>query len=147
MASGSAEGTGMKTNVVTFIAMIGLAIWLTLQARSIVWTPVRLAGAAIAVVGFALLLTARIQLGRSFSVSAQARKLVTTGLYSRIRNPIYFSSAMFLAGVAIAAGHPILLLALVALVPVQIVRARKEEQVLTATFGEEYLRYKAQTWF
>ena len=54
---------------------------------------------------------------------------------------------MFLAGVAIVAGRPILLLVLVALVPIQIVRARKEEQVLTAAFGEEYLRYKARTWF
>ena len=137
----------MKANIVTFLAIIGLAIWLALHAGSIAWTPVRLAGAAIAAIGLVLLLTARIQLGRSFSVSAQARKLVTTGLYSKIRNPIYVFSAMFLAGVAIAAGRPILLLVLVALVPVQIVRARKEEQVLTAAFGEEYLRYKARTWF
>jgi protein-S-isoprenylcysteine O-methyltransferase Ste14 len=33
------------------------------------------------------------------------------------------------------------------LVPMQIVRARKEEQVLTQAFGEEYVRYKAGTWF
>jgi protein-S-isoprenylcysteine O-methyltransferase Ste14 len=39
------------------------------------------------------------------------------------------------------------LLAIALLVPVQIVRARKEEKVLTAAFGEEYTRYKAGTWF
>jgi protein-S-isoprenylcysteine O-methyltransferase Ste14 len=41
----------------------------------------------------------------------------------------------------------VLLLILAALVPVQIVRARKEEQVLREAFGEEYERYKAGTWF
>jgi protein-S-isoprenylcysteine O-methyltransferase Ste14 len=29
----------------------------------------------------------------------------------------------------------------------QIARARKEERVLAAAFGEEYERYKAGTWF
>jgi protein-S-isoprenylcysteine O-methyltransferase Ste14 len=54
---------------------------------------------------------------------------------------------MFLGGVAIVIGHPMLLLLLCVLVPVQIFRARKEEQVLTEAFGEEYVRYKAGTWF
>jgi protein-S-isoprenylcysteine O-methyltransferase Ste14 len=137
----------MKANVITFVAILALAVWLALHINSVAWTPVHAAGAVIAAIGLVLLLTARIQLGRSFSVSAQARKLVTTGLYSRIRNPIYVFSAMYLAGVAIAIGHPMLLVVLFALVPVQVVRARKEEQVLTQAFGEEYVRYKARTWF
>lgn len=137
----------MKANVITFIAILALAVWLVLHINSVAWTPVRAAGAVIAAIGLVLLLTARIQLGRSFSVSAQAHKLVTMGLYSRIRNPIYVFSAMFLAGAAIAIGHPMLLVVLLALVPVQVVRARKEEQVLTQAFGEEYVRYKARTWF
>jgi protein-S-isoprenylcysteine O-methyltransferase Ste14 len=33
------------------------------------------------------------------------------------------------------------------LLPLQIVRARKEEQVLRQAFGEEYNRYKQHTWF
>ena len=137
----------MKCNAITSVMIIALAIWMALHLGGIAWTPVRVTGAVIAAVGLALLLTARIQLGRSFAVSAQARKLVTTGLYSRIRNPIYIFSAMFLAGVAVAAGYPMLLVILLVLIPVQIVRARREEQVLQAAFGEEYLRYKGQTWF
>jgi protein-S-isoprenylcysteine O-methyltransferase Ste14 len=38
-------------------------------------------------------------------------------------------------------------LLLCVLVPLQIFRARKEEQVLHEAFGEEYARYKAATWF
>lgn len=146
MATGSATGD-MKANVVTFVVIVASGVLLALCARSVPWTPVRIAGAVLAGIGWVLLLVARVQLGRSFSVSAQARKLVSTGLYSRIRNPIYVFSAMYLCGLAIAIGRPLLLILLLVLVPMQVVRARKEEQVLTEAFGEEYLRYKARTWF
>ena len=137
----------MKANVITFIAIIGLVVWLALHASSVEWTGVRIVGGVIAVLGLALLLTARIQLGRSFSVSAQAKKLVTTGVYSKIRNPIYVFSAMFLVGLVIVTGRWPLLLIIAVLVPVQIFRARKEDAVLAEAFGEEYARYKAGTWF
>ncbi len=137
----------MKANVITFVAIIGLAVWLALHVSSVEWTGVRIVGGVIAAIGLVMLLTARIQLGRSFSVSAQAKKLVTTGVYSKIRNPIYVFSAMFLVGIVIVTGRWPLLLIIAVLVPVQIVRARKESQVLEAAFGEEYTRYKAGTWF
>jgi protein-S-isoprenylcysteine O-methyltransferase Ste14 len=138
----------MKSNAITFVMILVGAAWLAMHASSAPpWNPVSLAGAALAVVGLLLVLVARVQLGRSFSVSAQAKKLVTTGLYSRIRNPIYLFGAICLAGVVIAVGRPILLLVLVALIPMQVVRARKEAQVLTEAFGDEYRRYRAQTWF
>jgi len=137
----------MKANVITFIVIVGLAVWLALHVSSVEWTAVKIVGGVIAVVGLVLLLTARIQLGRSFSVGAQARKLVTAGLYSKIRNPIYVFSATFLVGIVIVTGRWPLLLIIVVLVPVQIFRARKEEAVLAAAFGEEYERYKAGTWF
>src|ERR1035438_7589922 len=53
------------------------------------WTVLRIAGAILAVVGYSTFVTARLQLGKSFAVTPQAKELVTLGLYSRIRNPIY----------------------------------------------------------
>lgn len=88
-----------------------------------------------------------MQLGASFSVAAKAKKLVTTGLYAKIRNPIYVFSAMFLVGLVIVSERWLLLVPIAVLVPVQMVRVRKEEAVLEAAFGEEYVRYKAGTWF
>lgn len=137
----------MKSNVITLMSILVLVAWLVLHASSVEWTGVRVVGAGIAAVGMVLLLVARFQLGDSFAVSAKAKKLVTTGLYSKIRNPIYVFSAMFLSGVAIAIGHWKLLLVLLVLIPLQTFRARKEEQVLAEAFGEEYVRYKAGTWF
>jgi protein-S-isoprenylcysteine O-methyltransferase Ste14 len=137
----------MKSNVITLMVILGLVAWLALHASSVEWTGVRVVGAVIAAVGVVLLVVARLQLGDSFSVSAKAKKLVTTGLYSKIRSPIYVFSAMFLVGVVITIGHWKLLLLLVVLVPLQIYRAAKEEKVLEEAFGEEYVRYKAGTWF
>lgn len=54
-----------------------------------VWTPTRIAGLCLAVSGFVLWTVARFQLGNSFAVTAQARHLVTGGVYGKIRNPIY----------------------------------------------------------
>jgi protein-S-isoprenylcysteine O-methyltransferase Ste14 len=137
----------MKANVITFVAIIGLAVWLALHVSSVEWTGVRIVGGVIAAIGLVMLVTARIQLGRSFSVSAQAKKLVTTGVYSKIRNPIYVFSAMFLVGIVVVTERWPLLPIVAVLVPMQIIRSRKESQVLEAAFGEEYERYKARTWF
>ena len=65
------------------------------------------------------------------------------GVYSRIRNPIYVFGELFMLGLSMVLGNWILLLVGVALVPMQVARARKEEQVLREAFGEEYERYKA----
>jgi len=106
-----------------------------------------MAGAGLAGVSVAMLAVARLQLGASFSVKAKASKLVTTGLYSKIRNPIYVFGALFLVGIAIVLENWVLLAILVVLAPLQIVRAKKEEAVLHEAFGEEYDQYKAATWF
>jgi protein-S-isoprenylcysteine O-methyltransferase Ste14 len=104
-------------------------------------------GLAIAVPALGLLFVARFQLGGSFSVTPQARQLVTHGLYSKIRNPIYFFGEIMIAGFFIAIQKPLLLLVLAIVTPMQIVRARKESQVLEEKFGEEYREYKQRTWF
>jgi protein-S-isoprenylcysteine O-methyltransferase Ste14 len=71
----------------------------------------------------AWLVTARIELGRAFSVQAKATTLVTTGVYSRIRNPIYFFGVVFILGIIIWIGRPRPLLIFVVLIPLQVVRS------------------------
>ena len=85
--------------------------------------------------------------GRIFRVQAKATTLVTTGVYSRIRNPIYIFGAMFILGIIIWMGRPWLLLIFAVMIPLQVVRSRNEERVLTEKFGAAYLDYKQKTWF
>jgi protein-S-isoprenylcysteine O-methyltransferase Ste14 len=110
------------------------------------WNAARWTGVAIAVPATVLLLVARYQIGRSFSMTPQARELVTHGIYSKIRNPIYVFSGMLVAGVALAL-EPWALWLLIILVPVQILRARREARVLEEKFGDEYRAYREKTWF
>ena len=95
----------------------------------------------------ALLVLARIELGSSFSVRPKAQTLVTHGLYSRIRNPIYVFGGLVAAGVLLYVNKPSALWLFVALIPLQIHRARQEEQILQTRFGDEYQQYKSHTWF
>jgi len=102
----------------------------------------------MAVVGFVLWMVARVQLGKSFSVRAQAKALMTKGLYSKFRHPIYLFGELTIAGLFIAWGELLIGCVYFAVtVPVQISRIRNEERVLEEAFGEEYRRYKAGTWF
>jgi len=104
-------------------------------------------GALITIPASGLWLLARLQLGKSFSVTAQARELVTTGLYSKIRNPIYFFGLLTLSGMVIYLGRYWFLLAVPALAGLQYWRVRAESAVLEAKFGDGYRNWKAQTWF
>jgi protein-S-isoprenylcysteine O-methyltransferase Ste14 len=107
----------------------------------------QIVGALIAIPAAGLWLVARLQLGKSFSVTAQARHLVTTGLYSKIRNPIYVFGLVLIAGVIIYLGQYWFLLGIPPLLVLQLWRVRSESAVLEATFGDEYRNWKAQTWF
>lgn len=145
-------GTGwrkvcMKLNIATLAIVLVAAILFGVHASKLPWTPWRIAGAAIAGPALLLLVVARLQLGRAFSVHAKASTLVTSGLYSRIRNPIYFFGALIILGIIVFAAKPWWLLIFVVLIPLQIYRARKEAQVLEKKFGSAYLEYKRKTWF
>jgi protein-S-isoprenylcysteine O-methyltransferase Ste14 len=104
-------------------------------------------GLALSVFGFAGVIAARYTLGRSFSVRAKATELVTSGIYSKIRNPIYVFGVILIAGLILMLRYPALWVALVIAIPLQIVRARREARVLEAKFGEAYREYRRQTWF
>ena len=125
-------------------SVVGLLIW---KLPPPAWTATPIAGICLMAVAFVLWTIARFQLGRSLTVTAQARKLITGGLYSKFRNPIYFFASLVVAGLILALDRPPWLLIFVVFIPFQIWRGRKEAQVLEASFGDEYRRYRDTTWF
>ncbi|MGH9504608.1 MAG: methyltransferase family protein [Terriglobales bacterium] len=111
------------------------------------WNKARVAGLCLAVPAAVLMFTARWQLGQSFSVTPQARALVTRGVYAKIRNPIYVFSALVVVGVLITLQFWYAFFWLLVVVPIQLARAHREAKVLEARFGDEYRKYRAGTWF
>jgi protein-S-isoprenylcysteine O-methyltransferase Ste14 len=139
----------MKVRInIALTLIVGLALGLfaykNLPAK---WTPLQTIGLLLMAVGFILWTLARFQLGNSLTVSAQAKQLVTHGLYSRVRNPIYVFGSTLIAGLILLMGRPVWLLVFAVIIPLQLWRAGKESQVLETEFGEAYRTYRASTWF
>lgn len=132
--------------IVAVVALLAYAAWKQAGSLGSI-TPMRAVGLALMIVGLAGWITARLQLGKSFSIQAKATALVTHGIYSKIRNPVYVFGTIFIAGVILAVGRPVFLLILLVIIPMQIIRARKEARVLEAKFGDAYRAYCSRTWF
>jgi protein-S-isoprenylcysteine O-methyltransferase Ste14 len=94
--------------------------------------------------GNALAVLVLVGLGRSFSIMAEARQLVTTGVYRRVRHPLYLAEELAVFGLVLQflSGWTLLLLAVQ--VAFQLRRIRNEERVLSETFPE-YAAYRQKT--
>jgi protein-S-isoprenylcysteine O-methyltransferase Ste14 len=128
------------------IAAIAFILWIVFSVPG-PWDLQRTLGTALMLVGIVGIATARFQLGKSFSLTAKAHQLVTHGIYSKIRNPIYVSGGVMLAGFVLVLHRPVLWLVLLALIVMQTLRAHREAKVLEAAFGDAYREYRRKTWF
>ena len=142
----------MSTQGKTVVTIIAVAIALIILVRlqfieDASPSAMRVIGLALAIPAFICWVVARIQLGKSFSIQAKATELVTHGIYSKIRNPVYVFGTIFIVGMILWFDRPIYLLVLAIIIPMQILRAKKEAQVLEAKFGDSYREYRAKTWF
>jgi len=111
------------------------------------WNTTRWVGLCIGFPALVGLFVSRFQLGKSFAVTPQAKELVTHGLYSKIRNPMYLFVCLLIVGFALATQLWMVLLLLIVLVPMQLIRSKQESQVLEQKFGDEYRAYRKRTWF
>lgn len=134
--------------VITVVQLIaaGILTWI-LATRNTPWNVQRYAGTGLVIVGATFIVIARLQLGRSFSVRPEAHKLVTTGIYSKIRNPIYVFGTVMITGLLLVFQRPVWWIALVIVIVAQTIRAHKEAQILESAFGDEYREYRRKTWF
>ncbi len=106
-------------------------------------------GIGIFIAAIWLLWRSHTDLGINWRVTTELREkhtLVTSGVFRHIRHPMY--SAHWLWGIAQAllihnwiAG----LASLAIIIPLYIVRVRREERMMLEQFGEEYRTYMSQT--
>jgi protein-S-isoprenylcysteine O-methyltransferase Ste14 len=140
--------------VVAALSVLGIAIailpplcwryaWLLIGGGSVRWI-----GVSLYALGGVLRLGPVFVLGNRFSglVAIQSNhRLVTTGIYARIRHPSYLGALTLSLGWALAfaslIGVAIVVLMLIPLAA----RMNAEEKLLTDEFGEKYQSYCART--
>jgi protein-S-isoprenylcysteine O-methyltransferase Ste14 len=104
-------------------------------------------GLALVTGGAALLVLGGVALGDAISGSFSPKVLITTGIYSRVRHPMYLGGALSLAGLGLYIGSAIGLCAALALAwPSYWWSAAEEDRRLREKFGPSYAAYRSRTW-
>jgi protein-S-isoprenylcysteine O-methyltransferase Ste14 len=118
---------------------------------AVVWLPARPIGLMLSFLSLTLMICgvtfaifALLHLGRSFSLMAEARRLVTDGPYASIRHPLYLGEAISMLGLTLQYLSPLALGILVLQYAFQFLRMNNEEDVLASLFPE-YESYRART--
>lgn len=119
-------------SVVTFSPRANLTMVQTVIASS------------ICLVGTVMSIFVLSHLGRSYSLMAEARRLVTTGPYGIIRHPLYVTEELATFAIVIQFLSFSTLLILLVHVLIQFQRMKNEEAVLEKAFPE-YQTYKSST--
>jgi protein-S-isoprenylcysteine O-methyltransferase Ste14 len=116
----------------------------TLDGETVRWV-----GVVLFAAGTSLRIWPVFVLGKRFSglVAIQrGHQLVTTGVYSVIRNPSYLGALVSTLGWALAFRSIVGIVLAAMLIPPFVARMRAEEGLLHSHFGGEYDAYRARTW-
>jgi protein-S-isoprenylcysteine O-methyltransferase Ste14 len=107
-------------------------------------------GILLAVAGVACIYYARRELsarGQPTDTGKPTTRIVTVGIYSLSRNPLYLGAAMFMLGVGLVLNSWWIVIAWVlALVLCHLVLILPEERYLAANFGGEYQDYRRRVY-
>lgn len=131
---------------VPFLVAIALQLAIPASFPRGPFTPALILGGALFIVaGLTLVVRARQEFarrGQPTDPGLPTRALVTTGVFSISRNPLYLGGVCVLVGIALAANLPwVLVLLLPALVACHYILIAPEERYLATRFGDEYHVY------
>jgi protein-S-isoprenylcysteine O-methyltransferase Ste14 len=151
ISGGATEWTaGTGFTVALFVAVSAPILQLynvvaPLSALSAAW--IQIAGITIAVAGIAATVYAQLQMGDSWRIGVDEREtttLVHTGVFGRVRNPIYTAMFMFGLGVALVTPNLVACAGFILLaITIELQVRRVEEPHLSRTHGDEYRAYAA----
>src|SRR5438132_14346575 len=143
------SGISFPLVVLISIVLISFSLDSTFTIQRIVLRPFNFFGISVATIGAVYLLWCVflfLTIGRGTPVPVKPpQKLVIIGPYKYVRNPIYFSEILILAGLTIYFGSiSLLLLTFFAAVFFHLTVVFFEEKFLEKRYGEEFLKYKKQ---
>jgi protein-S-isoprenylcysteine O-methyltransferase Ste14 len=99
---------------------------------------------ALILIGTSLSLVVLHWLGKSFSILAEARRLVTEGPYGIVRHPLYLCEGIAVVGAVLQVISPFAIAIAIVVAMLQYQRMINEEAVLNSAFPE-YRAYAART--
>ncbi|BBZ51847.1 hypothetical protein MHEI_35640 [Mycobacterium heidelbergense] len=104
-------------------------------------------GIVVATAGIAATVYAQLEMGDSWRIGVDEREtttLVRTGVFGRIRNPIYTAMLTFGIGIALVTPNPVAFIGFILLVATIHLQVRRvEEPYLSRTHGDAYRAYTA----
>jgi protein-S-isoprenylcysteine O-methyltransferase Ste14 len=104
---------------------------------------------ALGFAGIAITLVAQIQMGKSWRIGVdpgEQTNLITTGLYAKSRNPIYFGILLYWMGVVINFPHPAMwVCAIICWVSIEVIVRKIEEPYLHRVHAKAFADYLARS--
>jgi protein-S-isoprenylcysteine O-methyltransferase Ste14 len=132
-----------------FVPLIWIASPAFFFAEYSLHTGPLLAGVMCLAIGLWLFHRSHADLGSNWSITLEVReqhRLITQGVYRRIRHPMYSALVLYSVGQALVIPNwvagPSNLIAFVVLLAL---RVRAEERMMVEQFGDEYAAYTART--
>jgi protein-S-isoprenylcysteine O-methyltransferase Ste14 len=100
--------------------------------------------------GIGLAIWARWNLGQNWSARVTVKvdhELIRSGPYARLRHPIYSGLLLAVIGIALMIGEVRGLVAVAVIAVVHSLKAKREEALMLATFGDKYRDYSREAGF
>lgn len=140
--------------IIIFLILLGVFLAIYPESFRSVWRTrefglFQIVGSVVLMIGVGVRFVSVLTLGKHFTPDIgvlQDRRLVTKGLYSKVRHPSYTGEIIAFLGLAIIFQHfPSSIFIFVFPAAAFVYRAFVEEKKLIEEFGEEYLEYRKRT--
>lgn len=113
----------------------------------IYYSKLSLIGTFITIFGLIIWWISKITLSDAWSSLPEANKIVKSGIYSKIRHPIYLGFTITTIGWFIIIPSIFTFSIILSVSITFYFKIKAEEEILTNKFKEEYKKYKKNTWF
>lgn len=130
------------------IAVFAVAVFVDVGPRLQPPIEVRWMGALLCAAGLLMMAAALAAMGRVMQVSPIPKdegRLVTRGVYRRLRHPMYTAIVLVVIGLTLRAPSLLVAVAGIALITLLLAKASFEERLLVARYPD-YPEYRRRTW-